>query len=480
MKRSVKKSLQSLICAMFITSAAQAADHISIPEMGTAGARGMTVQTERLYGEYFMRKARGAGIISYDPVMTEFINSVGQKLVLNANNVYFPFEFFLSADPSLNAAAFLGGKVQVNAGLFHYTDNEDEFASVLAHEISHITQRHIARFIEEQSDRGAISIASIIGSIALAILNPTVGAAAFSTSAGLMAQTGINFTRDNEYEADRIGISVLEKAGYNPMAMSTLFKKLFSMQGNINSAYALLIDHPLSEIRVAEAYNRAKNMPKRNNSTDPNFMFAKARVDVRYMNLKLKEFKERLLNTEKVNRYYKNYALSLIYYGEKNYSKAKEYLEKLSSMSSNDFIVDLYTDIDLESGNTSSAIARLRALYSKKPYDSAITINLANAYLKAREGKQAQQVLEKFLQKYPNDSFASEMLTESFLQQKNKCQAFITHAQTMALKSDYTRAFNSLNDAMHTCKGSYAQIARAQYSKISDQKDFDEKLEKRR
>ncbi|MDY6416188.1 MAG: M48 family metalloprotease, partial [Succinivibrio dextrinosolvens] len=252
MKRSIKKNLYSLICAMFITSAAQAADNIFIPEMGTAGARGMTVQTERLYGEYFMRKARGAGIISYDPVMTEFINSVGQKLVLNANNVYFPFEFFLSADPSLNAAAFLGGKVQVNAGLFHYTDNEDEFASVLAHEISHITQRHIARFIEEQSDRGAISIAGIIGSIALAIINPTVGAAAFSTSAGLMAQTGINFTRDNEYEADRIGISVLDKAGYNPMAMSTLFKKLFSMQGNINSAYALLIDHPLSEIRVAE------------------------------------------------------------------------------------------------------------------------------------------------------------------------------------------------------------------------------------
>ena len=221
-----------------------------------------------------------------------------------------------------------------------------------------------------------------------------------------MAQTGINFTRDNEYEADRIGISVLDKAGYNPMAMSTLFKKLFSMQGNINSAYALLIDHPLSEIRVAEAYNRAKNLPKRKNSTDPNFMFAKARVDVRYMNLKLNEFKERLQNTEKVNKYYKNYALALIYYGEKNYSKAKEYLENLSSMASNDFIVDLYTDIDLESGNTSSAISRLRVLYSKKPYDSAITINLANAYLKAREGKQAQQVLEKFLQKYPNDSFA--------------------------------------------------------------------------
>ena len=480
MRRSVKQSIASVVSAVFLSTAVHAADNISIPEMGTAGVRGMTVQAERLYGEYFMRKARGAGAISYDPVMTEFINSVVQKLILSADNVYFPFEFFLSADPTLNASAFLGGKVQVNAGLFHYTDSEDEFASVLAHEISHITQRHIARFIEEQSDRGAISIASIIGSIAIAIINPTVGAAAFSTTAGIMSQSGINFTRDNEYEADRIGISVLEKAGYNPMAMSSLFKKLFSMQGNINSAYALLIDHPLSEIRVAEAYNRAKNMPQRKNSNDPNFMLAKARVDVRYMNLKLNDFKERLLKAEKVNHYYKNYALALIYYGEKNYSKAIDYLEKLSSLSSNDFIVDLYTDIDIERGKYDSAISRLRTIYAKKPFDSAIAVNLANAYLKAKQGKQAQAVLEKFLQKYPNDSFANEMLTESFLLQKNKCQALITHAQTLALKADYNKAFNSLNDAMHTCKGSYSQIARAKFAKISDQKDFDEKLEKRR
>ena len=221
-------------------------------------------------------------------------------------------------------------------------------------------------------------------------------------------------------------------------------------------------------------------MPQRKNSTDPNFMLAKARVDVRYMNLKLKEFKERLLSTEKVNHYYKNYALALIYYGEGNYSKAKEYLEKLSSLSSNDFIVDLYTDIDIDSGKYDSAISRLRTIYAKKPYDSAIAVNLANAYLKAKQGKQAQAVLEKFLQKYPNDSFANEMLTESYLLQKNKCQALITHAQTLALKADYNKAFNSLNDAMHNCRGSYSQIARAKFAKISDQKDFDEKVEKRR
>ena len=108
-----------------------------------------------------------------------------------------------------------------------------------------------------------MSVASIIGSIVVALINPTVGMAALSSSTGLLAQAGINFTRDNESEADRVGLAVLARAGYNPMAMSDLFKKLLAQQGNINPAFSMLVDHPLSEIRVAETYNLAKNMPKR-------------------------------------------------------------------------------------------------------------------------------------------------------------------------------------------------------------------------
>ena len=178
----------SLFAASFlITPLALAEDNIVIPDLGPAGIRGMTVQAEKNYGEFFMRKANGAGAVTADPVLNEYIDTVGSKLIMNASNVYFPFEFFLSSDKSLNASAFLGGKVQVNAGLFHYTDNEDEFASVLAHEISHVTQRHIARLIEAQTDRTPVSVASIIGSIVVALINPTVGMAALSSSTGLLS-----------------------------------------------------------------------------------------------------------------------------------------------------------------------------------------------------------------------------------------------------------------------------------------------------
>lgn len=469
----------SLFVASFlITPLALAEDNIVIPDLGPAGIRGMTVQAEKNYGEFFMRKANGAGAVTADPVLNEYIDTVGSKLIMNASNVYFPFEFFLSSDKSLNASAFLGGKVQVNAGLFHYTDNEDEFASVLAHEISHVTQRHIARLIEAQTDRTPVSVASIIGSIVVALINPTVGMAALSSSTGLLAQAGINFTRDNESEADRVGLAVLARAGYNPMAMSDLFKKLLAQQGNINPAFSMLVDHPLSEIRVAETYNLAKNMPKRQNSKNPNFMMAKARVDVRYMKYDLNSLKERLLNSRTVNTVYKNYALALISLENKKFDEAASYLSKLN-LTNNDFVLDVYTDIDIAQGRYQSAISRLKPIYDRKPNDGAIALNLANAYVEGKQADGAIKVLTAFTRKHPNHALATDLLIKAYFQKKDKCNGFQTAAWNSVLSSNYNQANGFLTDALHVCTGNDREIVRAKFKNYNYLRDFDAQFEKK-
>ena len=454
-----------------------ASDYI-IPQIGTAGVKALSISQERNFGDYFMRKARGQGMLGYDPVLNEYINGVGKKLVMHAPNVQFPFEFFLSSDPSLNASAFLGGKVQVNAGLFHYTNTEDEFASVLAHEIAHVTQRHIARFIEENSVNSKVGIAGMIGAIALAVLNPAVGMAALTSTVGLMQQGNINYTRDNEYEADRIGVSTLSNAGYNPMAMSDLFRKLYNSQSKINSAYTMLIDHPLSEIRVAEAYNRAKLLPKKKSSTNPDFMLAKARVDVRYMNFNLNDLKNRLLSTPNINSYYKNYALSLIFYKEKDFAKAREYAAKIG-LPGNDFVVDLLTDIDLESHNFNSAIARLKNIYGAKPYDSAIAVNLANAYIKSGQGENASSILKKYLDRNPTDVHANDLLIEAYKLRNDKCDAYQVSSHSAVLRGNYKLANMHLSEAMRYCRGNKNDVIRAKIAKIAELQAFDEKIDKK-
>ena len=129
-------------------------NNILIPEMGTAGALGITVQREMAIGDYFLRTARSMLPVVDDPVLNEYVSTLGQRLLSHADNVQFPFDFFVVKNDTLNASAFLGGKVVIHTGLFTYAETEDEFASVLAHEISHVTQRHIARFIEGMTRRG--------------------------------------------------------------------------------------------------------------------------------------------------------------------------------------------------------------------------------------------------------------------------------------------------------------------------------------
>lgn len=149
-----------------------------IPEIGTAGETALSVGKEIRFGKFFSRQARRMLPVTDDPVIDEYLASVGQKLIAASDGVRFPFHFFLVTDPELNAAAFLGGSVKVNSGLFHYAENESELAGVLAHEVSHITRRHLAQFIEASSRSNRLTLAGIAGAIALSMLNPALGAAA--------------------------------------------------------------------------------------------------------------------------------------------------------------------------------------------------------------------------------------------------------------------------------------------------------------
>ncbi|WP_375781621.1 M48 family metalloprotease, partial [Aeromonas enteropelogenes] len=173
-------SIPLLASLMGATFHAQANNQL--PDIGTAGVSALPIEQEVRYGNAFMRFARAGLPIIDDPVLNQYIDDLGQRLLSNADGVRFPFTFFLINDPSINAAAFLGGRVKVHTGLFLYADNESELASVLAHEITHVTQRHIARYMEAQASSSAMTLAGLVGSIALAVINPTAGIAALQTT----------------------------------------------------------------------------------------------------------------------------------------------------------------------------------------------------------------------------------------------------------------------------------------------------------
>ena len=458
-------------------------NNILIPEMGTAGALGITVQREMAIGDFFLRTARSMLPVVDDPVLNEYVSTLGQRLLSHADNVQFPFDFFVVKNDTLNASAFLGGKVVIHTGLFTYAETEDEFASVLAHEISHVTQRHIARFIEGMTRASQLSTAGVVGAIVMTILNPAVGMAAISTTMGASMQSRINFTRDNEYEADRIGINLLYRAGLNPQGTVDMFRRLAAQQGNVNPAFALLLDHPLSEARMAEAQNRVALLGHRKNSTNPDYEFAKARVEVRYGRhttpAQYEDLKRSLeLNVFKRSSIYQNYALALTCLELDQIEEARAYVKRLpKSLQRNMFVLDLLTDIDLKAKNPQRAIERLYPYYQRNPHNQVIVANLASAYNEAQQYRNSKQLLVQYLRYKPKDVLALNLLSESYVHLRDRCNAMQTRGEIFALSAAYAQAMGMYNQALTECTDMLTrERIKARVSEIAVQRSFDENL----
>jgi predicted Zn-dependent protease len=225
-----------------------------LPEMGTAAQASLSLEDEKSIGRMVMRGLREQGAILEDPETGEYLQSLGLRLSSLAHDGNRDFNFFMVRAPSINAFALPGGYVGIHSGLLLETNNESELAGVLAHEVAHVTQRHIARGIEAQSRTSLVSTAAVLAAILLGAVgggssNTTMGA--ISAAQGLAAQSQITFTRDNEYEADRIGIGVLANAGFDPRAMPTFFETMFRRtQLGPDRVPELLRTHPAAPIRA--------------------------------------------------------------------------------------------------------------------------------------------------------------------------------------------------------------------------------------
>ena len=254
----------------------------NLPQIGMAGANTLSPEQEYQIGVQIMNEARQAGVILDDPLVHEYIDNLGHDLSSHSDDPTLHFEYFVVNDPEINALTLPGGFIGVFTGLFLDTDNEDELAGVMAHETSHVTQRHIARTAEDQKDRSLLNIATILGAILVAANtgDPNVAMGTLATAEGSIIQHQITFTRSQEEEADRVGIQTLARAGFPPEGMIDFFKK---MQNNSSlNGYdripEFLLDHPQDATRMAYLQERALSMHVPPRPDSRSYALMKARV----------------------------------------------------------------------------------------------------------------------------------------------------------------------------------------------------------
>lgn len=262
----------TLLCALSLQTSAQtldsAAPKSSLPDIGSSAESVITPGDEVLYGKAVLRQIRYSGELLDDPLLTDYLQAMGERIARQGERTEQPYTFFFMKSRDINAFATLGGYVGMNAGLFLTATCEDEVAAVLAHEISHVTQRHVLRAYERRSKDTLPIMLATLGAILVAQSaggnsSGEATEAAVASGMALMQQRAIDYTRDNEYEADRVGIQTLAKAGYDPLAMADFFARMSrAMRSTIggDEGPEFLRTHPVTTTRISEAKDRAEKV----------------------------------------------------------------------------------------------------------------------------------------------------------------------------------------------------------------------------
>ena len=254
-----------------------------LPDMGSPAETVLSKSDEYRLGAMVAKELRDQNALIEDPEVSEYINDIGKRLASQSEMGGEYFHYFVIKDTTINAFAVTGGYVFINAGLVLATSTESELAGVMAHETAHITQHHIARMLADQSRQSLTTAAALIGAILLGALGGGGQAVegGIAAAQGMAAQHQINFTRDNEWEADRVGIGYLAGAGFDPYGMGEMFETMARHEG-LAATYipAMLIDHPVDSDRVAEQRARAAQFPPRKGHDSLSYGLIRERVRV--------------------------------------------------------------------------------------------------------------------------------------------------------------------------------------------------------
>lgn len=392
---SLRLALMLLTASASMASVAQT-QQLDLPDMGASADTILSRKEEEEYAKALVRQMRAYEVLVEDPLISGFFEDMGYRLASNSNRPDKSFTFVVLDQPVVNAFAAPGGVIALYRGLILAADDQNEVAGVLAHEIAHITQLHLYRALENQQ---AMTIPIALAMLGLVLAGGGSGEAIQGALIGGQAaavQAQINFTRQNEYEADRIGISTLSRAGYDPAGMGEFFEKMSRITRAMGEGPPeYLRTHPVSVSRIAEADNRAQNMPKPPPSDGKDFYLVQARLRAlseKVPDTALQWFDNRMdradVGQAETDALFYGRAIVLQRKGE--FDEARKLLQNLLDRDRHLAYELQLADLDLDAGDEAAAIDRLADLYQTFPGNHAISMQYAEALLHDQDAGHAE------------------------------------------------------------------------------------------
>ncbi|WP_157315314.1 M48 family metalloprotease [Chitinibacter sp. GC72] len=451
MKLTIMAAALALVLAMPVTYAEK------LPDLGDVSQQGLSKQQEREIGESAMRHIRRSGDLVEDPEILAFLATMGNRLTEAAEVSEPQFTFFPMLNASINAFAIPGGFVGVHTGLIVQARHESEVASVLSHEIAHVTQNHIARLMEGMKGSPWLSLAGIAAALVASSLGRgDAAAAAISATMGVSVQRQLDFTYSFEQEADRIGMQTLQKSGYDPAAMATFFERLQTHNRLVeNNAPEFLRTHPVTMKRIADAQSRLGQTGYRQVPDSPEFLFVREKCRTLQMGGReaIGYYQKTLAEKRYADEAAQRYGLALALFQNRDYDQAWQALQQAKAIfaggkKSYPALEYLAGNIRLAQGEHAAAVRILNEASLRYPASRALLYGLIDAQIAAGMYAQARSELDDALAIYASDAQLYQRAAKLYARQGKLTQQYQMQGEYYLRLKEYTSALEQFNLAL--------------------------------
>jgi len=414
----IRRLIAAAVCAALLPAQAQV-----LPDLGDASDAVLSDKQERTIGNRVMREVRIDPAFIDDPEVSDYVKSLGNRLLGAADPPRRPIEFFVVQDDAVNAFAMIGGHIGLHTGLILLTRNESELAGVVGHEIAHILQRHQSRLYQGQ---GKYQLASL-AALALAILasrgsssqSGQVTEAAIVGASAIMAQGQLDYTREHEREADRVGVTMLERAGYDPRGMVSFFERMqrANRLSEFKSAPSYLRTHPLTVERIADMQGRVEPLAARlvPDSFEYRLARAKLRAGSGSANEQVAYFRNQLADRTVLRPREEVYGLAFALRRAREFAEAEKELATIRSGEGRHPAFEwLAAQLQADQGRTDAALATYRAALKAYPRHRGLVHGLAQSLLEAGRNAEAIAWLDERVRATPDDAKLYELQSRAF------------------------------------------------------------------
>jgi len=434
----------------------------SLPDLGDVAASELSPQAERRLGESIIREIRWRdNAYLDDPEVEEYLSRLGQRLVASGPSPHQHFDFFVVRDGTLNAFALPGGYIGVHTGLILAAESESELASVLGHEIAHVTQRHIAQLVGKQGQASMVMLATMLVAVLAARSNSQISEAAVAAGQAGVLQSQLGYTRDFEREADRIGLQTLEGAGFDVRGMPGFFERLQRASRLYeNNAPSYLRTHPLTQERISDMGNRVGQMRYRQvpDSSDFGFVRAKLRAAAAAPLDAVREFEAAVAKSPDVAA--AGYGLARAYLSSGRLGEAEKILESLRrEQPPSPFLESLAAELRLAARDAAGAVKILEAATQRFPESRALRYARIDALLQADRAQEAAALARSGVQDRGDDARLWTFIARSEAALGHRTAQHRAQAEVYVLQGSLPAAIEQLEIARRAGDGDFYQLS---------------------